>query len=102
MSERSVESAYAAAGEAALIVRHPAPDLVIARGKDRLALLQRMSTNDVAGMETGSFRTTVLTNPIGRIVEAVGGLSLADEAWLLTHPGPGAACPAATLRGHLR
>jgi len=94
MSERSVESAYAAAREAALIVRHPAPDLVIARGKDRLDLLQRMSTNDVAGMETGSFRTTVLTNPIGRIVEAVGVLSLADEAWLLTSPGQAAAVQA--------
>src|SRR4030067_2636371 len=86
MSERSVESPYAAAREAALIVRHPAPDLVIARAKDRLDLLQRMSTNDVAGMETGSFRTTVLTNPIGRIVEAVGVLSLADEAWRLLGP----------------
>ena len=94
MTIRSVESAYAAAMEAALIVRHPAPSLVIAKGKDRLDLLQRMSTNDVAGMEIGSFRTTVLTNPIGRIVEAVGVLSLADEAWLLTSPGQAAAVQA--------
>ena len=94
MVERSVESAYAAAMEAALIVRHPTPGLVITRGIDRLDLLQRMSTNDVTGMEIGSSRTTVLTNPIGRIVDAVGVLSLADEAWLLTSPGQAAAVQA--------
>jgi folate-binding protein YgfZ len=86
MPERSVEGAFSSVAGGALIVRHPDPGLVVARGKDRLDLLHRMSTNDVAGMPVGTTRRTVLTNPIGRIVDAIRILSLEEEALLVTSP----------------
>jgi len=87
MVERSVEAAYLSAFQGALIVRHPDPGLVTAKGKDRLDLLHRMSTNDVAGMAVRIIRRSVLTNPIGRIIDAIRILSLEDEALLVTSPG---------------
>ncbi len=87
MAERSVEAAYSSATEAALVARHPDPGVVVVKGRDRLDLLHRMSTNDVAGLPAGSIRQSVLTNPIGRIVDVVRILSLEDEAMLLTSPG---------------
>jgi folate-binding protein YgfZ len=87
MAESSLEAAYASASDAALIVRHPDPGVVVMTGKDRLDLLHRMSTNDVAGLPAGRVRQTVLTNPIGRIIDVIRLLSLDDQAMLLTTPG---------------
>jgi folate-binding protein YgfZ len=87
MVARSIESAYVSATQAALIVRHPDPGVVIARGADRLDLLHRMSTNDVAWISARTIRRTVLTNPIGHIVDVLRLLSLEDQAFLLTSPG---------------
>jgi aminomethyltransferase len=46
-----------------------------------------MSTNDVARMPAGTTRRSVLTNPIGRIIDVLRILSLEAEALLVTSPG---------------
>jgi aminomethyltransferase len=49
--------------------------------------LQRMSTNDMRGFESGEVRATVLTTAIGRTVDAVLALRQPAEVLLLTTPG---------------
>lgn len=87
MVERSVEAVYTSAAQAVLVTRHPDPGVVVATGKDRLDLLHRMSTNDIAGMPAGTIRQSVLTNPIGRVVDVLRILALEDETFLLTSSG---------------
>lgn len=60
--------------------------------RDRLTILNRMSTNAVAELEPGEGRATVLTTPIGRIIDRVILHNLAEDRSLLrTSPGRGAA-----------
>ncbi len=82
-----VETAYRAAHDHALHVRHAPPALLRLAGRDRLDLLQRMSTNDVSGLTPGEIRTSVLTNPIGRIIDVLDILTLEDELLLLIESG---------------
>jgi aminomethyltransferase len=59
------------------------------RGKDRAALLQRISTNDVARLRPGQGARTVLTTPIGRIIDVLTVHALEDALLLITSPGQG-------------
>lgn len=78
---------YEAAKSGAVIFDLSHEGRVRAKGRDRIDLLQRMSTNDLSKLAPGQARMTVLTNPLARMVDAVWVLSLPDEAILLTSPG---------------
>ena len=58
-------------------------------GPDRLALVQRMSTNDVQALAADEAAPTVFINPIGRILDRVTLINRADDALLLAGPGRG-------------
>ena len=62
---------------------------VFMRGKDRLALLQRLSTNDIARLQPGQGAPTVLTTPIGRIIDLLTVHVLEDALLIATSPGQG-------------
>ncbi|MDW8064587.1 MAG: glycine cleavage T C-terminal barrel domain-containing protein [Anaerolineae bacterium] len=57
------------------------------QGADRLAFLQRMSTNDFSGVQPGMILPTVFTTPTGRIVDWAHAWAIEDEVLLLTSPG---------------
>ena len=56
-------------------------------GKTRLAFLHRMSTNDVEHLQMGQGKRTVLTTPIGRMVDCTPVLAMDDALILLTGAG---------------
>ncbi|MDX2160078.1 MAG: glycine cleavage system protein T [bacterium] len=60
-------------------------------GRDRLALVQRMSTNDVESLPEGSGTATLFTNANGRIIDRITLFHRGDDALVLTQPGRGQA-----------
>jgi aminomethyltransferase len=60
-------------------------------GRDRFALIQRMSTNDVEKMPAGTGRPTILTNPNGRIIDRLMIYRHGEQALITTEPGRGEA-----------
>jgi len=62
---------------------------LLATGPDYLDLLHRLSTGDVASLETGQGRPTILTTPKGRIVERLF-VFRRGERDVLSVGGPGA------------
>lgn len=83
----ALQRAYDAASGAALIAHLPAAGHVLARGGDRLDLLHRLATNRVADLTEGSWRFTILTNPLGRIVDRIQVMEQSNQAHLVTSPG---------------
>lgn len=69
---------------------------LVTTGRDRLDFLQRMSTNNLSGLVAGQGRATVLTTPIGRMVDRL--VVYVDEDALRVVTSPGAA---AVVRGWL-
>ena len=55
-------------------------------GEDALDLLNRLSTNDLMGLEVGKGTPTVLTSNKGRILDLIFVLRLADHLLVLTGP----------------
>ncbi|GIV83693.1 MAG: glycine cleavage system protein T [Candidatus Roseilinea sp.] len=53
------------------------------RGSSRLDFLHRMSTGDVRGLKPGEGKTTVLTTPIGRMVDYLMVLAFEDSTLLI-------------------
>jgi aminomethyltransferase len=82
---------YRAALEGAVIVDEVAAGRMFLRGKDRAALLHRLSTNDIERLRPGHGTHTVLTTPIGRIIDLLTVHALEDELLLLTSPEQGPA-----------
>ncbi len=78
---------YQAAFESALLVRHSEPGLIALTGKDRLDLLHRMSTADLAELAPLHARQTVFTDPLGRTIDVVLVLTREQDLLLLTSPG---------------
>jgi aminomethyltransferase len=78
---------YAAARRGAVVVPRSHEGRVRAVGRDRLDLLQRMSTNDLTNMALGEARPTVLTTAIGRMVDVLTVLNRGETALCLTSPG---------------
>ncbi len=74
-----------------VILRRPAPDVIVMGGSTRLDFLQRMSTNDFAELPPGSHRATVLTTPLARIVDVLQVCAQDDHLLLLTSQGLGQA-----------
>lgn len=65
--------------------------LLSLRGRDRLALIDRMSTNKLAILAPGQAAPTVLTSPIGRIIDLLIFVHRSEEeALLITGEGRGA------------
>jgi aminomethyltransferase len=70
---------------------------IIMRGKDALALLQRLTTNDMLRLGAMQGNQTVLTTPIGRIIDVLHVVNTGDEVWVLTSAGQGP-----TVYSHLK
>ncbi|MGA9190402.1 MAG: glycine cleavage T C-terminal barrel domain-containing protein [Anaerolineales bacterium] len=84
---RTFESIYRQAKAEALALRHRPPGLIWAEGKDRLDLLNRMSTNQLESLPDGRQRATVLTNPVGQTIDKLQVLALPDKLILITNHG---------------
>ncbi|MFC1959625.1 YgfZ/GcvT domain-containing protein [Chloroflexota bacterium] len=83
--------AYQAALEAVVLVDRSDEGRILLTGADRLAILHRMSTNAVEGLAPGSGQATVLTTPVGRIIDRVKVHNLAsDQTLVRTSSGRGA------------
>jgi hypothetical protein len=65
-------------------------------GRDRLDLLQRLTTNDFRGLTPPRGLPTVFANPMGRVIAFVIAHAGDDAVWLRTMPGQ-----ASTLAGYL-
>jgi aminomethyltransferase len=70
---------------------------ILMRGRDRAELLQRLSTNDIVRLRAGQGAQTVLTSPIGRIIDLLTVHALDDALLVVTSAGQGPA-----VFGHLR
>lgn len=64
-----------------------APSLIRATGRDRLDLLNRMSTQEVKNLPVGQAARTVLTTPVARMVDAPWVLNLGETALLVCGAG---------------
>ncbi len=80
---------YRAARGGAAVIDRSHEGRMRAVGRDRLDLLNRMSTNDLTGMAAGEARPTVLTTAIARIVDVIWVLNRGETALCLTSPGQG-------------
>lgn len=58
-----------------------------ATGRDRIDLINRMSTNDLEGMVPGEGRATVLTNAVGRMIDRIVVVHLGERALILGSAG---------------
>jgi tRNA-modifying protein YgfZ len=88
-------SGYRAAYEGLALYDMAACGRIFTRDRDRAALLHRLSTNEIEKLQPGQGNRTVLTSPIGRIIELLTVYNLPDEAdprlLLVTSPGQGGA-----------
>ncbi len=82
---------FAAALHAAVLMERSHEGRLSLRGEDRLALVQRMSTNDVQALGRDQAAPTIFTSPIARILDRITLVNRADDALLLTEPGRGPA-----------
>jgi tRNA-modifying protein YgfZ len=94
---RAEAGAYAAAYAGAALFACADRGRIWMRDRDRAALLHRLSTNEVEGLRPGQGCETVLTTPIGRIIDLLSVLCLEDGLLLVSSPGRGPA-----LFSHLR
>jgi aminomethyltransferase len=89
--------AYTATYEGAALYASEARGRVLMRDRDRAALLHRLSTNQIERLTPGQGTDTVLTTPIGRIIDLLSVYVLEEALLLVTSPGRGAA-----IFSHLR
>lgn len=82
----SVEAEYSAARNAAAVADASRTGRILARGRDTLDLLNRLSSNLVDPLPEGAGQTTVITTGKGRIVDWVAMLPWGDAILLLTAP----------------
>ena len=80
---------YHAALKGAALADEGGAGRVFMRGKDRVALLQRLSTNDIAQLGPGQGARTVLTTPIGRIIDVLTVHALEEALLIVSSPGQG-------------
>lgn len=92
-----IEREWRAAREEAALRKGVAGEPLCVRGEDRLAFLQRMSTNDFRAARPGTILPTVFLTPTGRVVDWAHAGVLREEVVLF--PSPGAS---EVLRGWLR
>jgi aminomethyltransferase len=80
---------YRAALDGVALADERAAGRIFMRGKDRAALLHRLSTNDITRLQPGQGARTVLTSPIGRIIDLLTVHALEDALLIVTSPGLG-------------
>jgi folate-binding protein YgfZ len=86
------DQAYAAAKNGAVLVDRSDEGRIEITDADRLAIVNRMSTNKVDDLQPGEARATVLTTPVGRIIDRVVLHNLDDVHTLVrTSSGRGGA-----------
>lgn len=88
---------YDAALTAAVLMDRSHEGRFVLNGRDRLALPQRMSTNDLLSLTPGLGAPTLFTNPNGRIIDRAVIYAREDDALVLTEAGRGPA-----LRGYIQ
>lgn len=86
---RGNESSYTSALEHIAIADERAAGRIFMRGRDRAALLHRLSTNDIERLQPGEGALTVLTTPIGRIIDLLTVHALDDALLVVTSPDQG-------------
>ncbi|MFQ3632672.1 YgfZ/GcvT domain-containing protein [Roseiflexus sp.] len=91
------DSGYISALERIAIADERAAGRIFMRGRDRAALLHRLSTNDIERLKLGEGTLTVLTTPIGRIIDLLTVHALDDALLIVTSPDQGP-----PVFGHLR
>lgn len=97
METQFAPAGYEAAHAGAALHNESQAGRMFMRGRDRAALLHRLSTNQIERLKPGGGLRTVLTTPIGRIIDLVQVYALDDALLLLTGPGQGR-----QVFGHLR
>jgi len=80
---------YQTAIQQASCFLHPGGSLIQIAGPDRVAFVQRQTTNDAHQLEAGRLQLSVLTNPTARILDVFHILPEAEWLTLLTLPGRG-------------
>lgn len=86
LSFENAEAGWTAARSAAAIVDLTPHGRIKVTGKDRLSLLQRISTNDLGPLVAGSFAPTLFVTPKGRIVDRALVFDRGESLLLLTSP----------------
>jgi folate-binding protein YgfZ len=82
-----VEAEYAAAMRGCALADLSVFGRIEVRGKDRLDLLHRLSTNDLLGARKGEVRSTVFLTDKGRIVDRALLMVREDSLLMVTSPG---------------
>ena len=85
------EQAYRTASEQAVYLDRSSAGCVEITGRDRLVLINRLSTNAVLNLAPGTGQITVLTTNIGRIIDLITILAIDDDTiWAITSANRGA------------
>src|SRR4051812_45451332 len=82
---------YQAALEGAALYDESAAGRIFMRGRDRADLLHRLTSNDIVRLRPGQGARTVLTTPIGRIIDLLTVHALEDALLVVTGAGQGPA-----------
>lgn len=77
---------YHAALDSAVLLEASAAGRIWMGDQDRVALLQRLSTNDIAALTPGQGAQTVLTNHNGRIIDLLTVHVFPEELLIITSP----------------
>ena len=80
----TVEEAYRAAHEEAVVVERSDLGILKFTGETRLDLLQRMSTEDVEALKSREGAATILTTDIGRMIDRLILYTSSDAVYALT------------------
>jgi tRNA-modifying protein YgfZ len=80
---------YRAALEKAVLMDRSHEGRIEAKGRDRINLIQRISTNDLTDMRLNEGRPTIFTNANGRILDRIVVYNRGDSALITTEPGRG-------------
>ncbi|MFZ0548181.1 MAG: hypothetical protein WAM60_22235 [Candidatus Promineifilaceae bacterium] len=79
-----IESGYKAAHEGAVFVDRSSLGMLKFTGETRLDLINRMSTQNVLGLQNGQGAATILTTDIGRIIDRLILYATEDTVYCLT------------------
>ncbi len=80
---------YQHAHDHAIFQRNPRRGILTLGGRDHTALIDRMSTNKLTALAPGEGAQTVLTTPVGRIIDLLLFLKQDEGALIITGEGRG-------------
>lgn len=80
---------YHAALEHAVLMERSHEGRLILIGRDRLAIMHRISTNDLLSIPVGEGKPTIFTNPNARVLDRATVYVLEDRTFVVTEPGRG-------------